>query len=302
MINYSFIIPHKNSPELLSRCIDSIPQRSDIEIIVVDDNSSADKLPTIDRTGAFLTKLGEKESKGAGHARNVGLSQAKGDWLLFADCDDFYEEGFLDILDNSKDDELDILYFRYYNNDGINKTTDTVWTDLMYDQYVHSPKSKKDIMHLGLATTNPWNKMFSHKYILEIGCRFEEIPMGNDAWFVNYAGFNARKVKVINDRLYDYIQIPSGITLSKRPLSHHMTLIDSDKKRNKLKIKAKCYDLLLLQGFNKEVIVRDYGRKTYYLLFIKRAFTDLGFFIAIVRAILRKLHIINDYGLKNGKS
>ena len=38
-INFSIIIPTKNIPDLLLRCLESIPQRSDIEIIVVDDNS-----------------------------------------------------------------------------------------------------------------------------------------------------------------------------------------------------------------------------------------------------------------------
>ena len=37
MINYSFIIPHHNCPKQLNRLLDSIPQREDIEIIVVDD-------------------------------------------------------------------------------------------------------------------------------------------------------------------------------------------------------------------------------------------------------------------------
>ena len=36
-INFSIIIPTKNIPDLLQRCLESIPQRSDIEIIVVDD-------------------------------------------------------------------------------------------------------------------------------------------------------------------------------------------------------------------------------------------------------------------------
>ena len=302
MTNYSFIIPHKNCPDLLNRCLDSIPQRSDVEIIVVDDNSSLDKIPESKRSDVSIIHISNIESKGAGHARNVGLSQAKGKWLLFADCDDFYEYGFIDILDKYKDDNIDILYFRYYNHDGISKAQNTVWTDLMYNQFIDSNKTKKDIQHLGLATTSPWNKMYSHQFIKDIGCHFEEIPMGNDAWFVNYAGVHASNVKVIDDRLYNYIQIPTGITLSKRPLSHHIALIRSDKKRNKLKIEAKCFDLLLLQGFNKDVIVRDYGRRTYYRLFIKRTFTDLGFFIAIVRAILRKMHIINDFELTNGKS
>ena len=42
IINYTFIIPHKNIPNLLRRCLNSIPRRDDIQIIVVDDNSNSD--------------------------------------------------------------------------------------------------------------------------------------------------------------------------------------------------------------------------------------------------------------------
>lgn len=38
-INYSIIIPHYGIPELLGRCLRSIPERDDIQVIVVDDNS-----------------------------------------------------------------------------------------------------------------------------------------------------------------------------------------------------------------------------------------------------------------------
>ena len=41
-IVYSVIIPHKDIPCLLQRCLDSIPPRDDVQIIVVDDNSSPD--------------------------------------------------------------------------------------------------------------------------------------------------------------------------------------------------------------------------------------------------------------------
>ena len=39
-MNYTIIIPHKNIPNLLERLLNSIPCRDDLEIIVVDDNSS----------------------------------------------------------------------------------------------------------------------------------------------------------------------------------------------------------------------------------------------------------------------
>ena len=91
MFNYSIIIPHKNIPSLLRRCLDSIPERDDLEIIVVDDNSKEDTirdLQTIHRNN--LQIIYTKEGKGAGYARNVGISKAQGKWILFADADDFF--------------------------------------------------------------------------------------------------------------------------------------------------------------------------------------------------------------------
>ena len=92
-INYSIIIPHRNIPLLLRRCLDSIQRRMDIQIIVVDDNSDPGQVdfehfPGLDEpcVEVYFTK----EGKGAGYARNIGLKHAKGKWLLFADADDFY--------------------------------------------------------------------------------------------------------------------------------------------------------------------------------------------------------------------
>ena len=99
MINYSFIIPHHNSPKLLERCLDSIPQRNDIEIIVVDDNSDADKKAYSYRGDVRIINIDVEHTKGAGRARNYGMKEARGKWILFADCDDFYIDGFLEELD-----------------------------------------------------------------------------------------------------------------------------------------------------------------------------------------------------------
>ncbi|WP_430438555.1 glycosyltransferase [Phocaeicola vulgatus] len=53
-INYSIIIPHKNSAGLLQRCLDSIPQRDDIQIIIIDDNSLNIKKTTGYREKVFI--------------------------------------------------------------------------------------------------------------------------------------------------------------------------------------------------------------------------------------------------------
>ena len=84
MYNYSFIIPHKNCPDLLQRCVDSIPERDDVQVIVVDDNSDDGKKPSLkNHKNLQVILLDATQSKGAGRARNVGLEHAEGKWLLF---------------------------------------------------------------------------------------------------------------------------------------------------------------------------------------------------------------------------
>ena len=45
--NYSVIIPHYNIVPLLERCLKSIPDREDIQIVVVDDNSNVIRIENI---------------------------------------------------------------------------------------------------------------------------------------------------------------------------------------------------------------------------------------------------------------
>ena len=113
-ILYSIIIPHKNSPELLKRCIGSIPPRDDVQVIVVDDNSDPE---IVDFKKIQFTRdvevYGVDYSRWGGHARNIGLSKAIGKWILFSDCDDYFEDGFLDVLDKYSNENFDVIFYDF---------------------------------------------------------------------------------------------------------------------------------------------------------------------------------------------
>ena len=116
MINYTFIIPHKNIPDLLQRCLNSIPRSEDIQIIVVDDNSDPDKVDFEHFPGVgepCVEVYFTKEGKGAGYARNVVLKHAKGKWLLFADADDLFSYKLNSILNLYVDKDVDVIFFNY---------------------------------------------------------------------------------------------------------------------------------------------------------------------------------------------
>ena len=277
MINYSFIIPHHNVPDLLSRLLNTIPQRKDIEIIVVDDNSDDDKKPDISRSDTKVVFIPAAESKGAGHARNVGLSLANGRWLLFADSDDFYVNGFISYLDNYLESKADIVLFSAYIDyvpGDENNLPNRNYIEKSFDLFYKSSRNPTDVKRVGALANVPWNKMFKHGFIKRINDRFEEIPLGNDAWFSKFAGANCESVEIIDSRLYYYVKYSNGITYRHRPLSHYYQAIDSNTRRNILLHKNGLNDLIEFPGFHKHNILRDFGRYTYVKLCVYKLFSD----------------------------
>ena len=110
----SIIIPTKNLFSLLERCLASLPRRSDIQIIVVDDSSDMTPeekahYPSLNDPGVEV--IFTTEAKGAGYARNVALNRAEGKWLMFVDSDDFLTENALQLIDAYADSDNDIVFF-----------------------------------------------------------------------------------------------------------------------------------------------------------------------------------------------
>lgn len=218
-INYTFIIPHKNGPELLQRCVNSIPERSDIQIIVVDDNSDGGKKPSISRDGGEVILLDANQTNGAGHARNVGLQAAKGKWLLFADSDDYYIDGFIDVLDSYCSEDIDVLYFNalLLGVDGKEKVGSRI--NKVIERYDGS-KDALDLVKYRIHA--PWNKMIRHSYVESYGFRFEEVPRGNDTMFTYQVGYFSNRVRVLKDKLYVYTV--NSVSISHKRLSAKLCL------------------------------------------------------------------------------
>lgn len=217
MINYSVIIPHHNTPELLQRCIDSIPHRDDVEIIIVDDNSDPtivnfDNFPGNDRTNVF--HIFTKEGRGAGFVRNKGVEAAKGKWLVFSDADDYFTPHLQSVMDKYKeDDETDIVFFNALSVNENGKTWSISLNRIVDNFQKHRPFSES-IIRYGYWT--PWSRMFKREMVVSHNVKFEELPTGNDMMFVLQSTKYARKVEVVTEPLYMYYVPTSGSQTSKK--------------------------------------------------------------------------------------
>jgi len=115
----SVIIPYFNRPEKLERCIDSIHAQtySQVEIIVIDDCS--DSFSAALKLNIVYYR--NSENIGPGGSRNKGMELAKGAYVAFLDCDDYWHPEFLQkCLETFKesDDDTAMVYTNTLSVDG----------------------------------------------------------------------------------------------------------------------------------------------------------------------------------------
>lgn len=211
-MNYSIIIPHKNVPMLLERLLASIPIRNNTEIIIVDDHSDSidvnfESFPGIHRQNTKVVFL--KEKRGAGYARNIGISKAVGKWLLFADADDFYTDQLNNLLDKFKDDDCtDIVYINaqiYCEKDG---STHPMYLNKYFDRYKQKKFYAEKVLRFNVWT--PWTRMVKRDLVYSHNIKYEEIPVGNDKMFCLKCSQYARQIDINSDIVYNYYMPENG--------------------------------------------------------------------------------------------
>lgn len=213
MTLFSIIIPHYNIPDLLMRCLKSIPISEDIQVIVVDDNSPdadtyLERYPELTRP--YLEFIRTTKGEGAGYARNVGLEYAKGKWLLFADADDFFVEDMYDIISSNADSKADVIYFKkesVLSENIIQKTDRDVYIDRMINNYY----ANSDEWPLRFMYCPTWGKMIKRDLINKYNIRFEEIRYSNDVSFSLFVGYHAETIEVVNKVLYVLTSRPGSL-------------------------------------------------------------------------------------------
>ena len=86
--DFTVIIPFRDCTELLERAIDSIPDDTRIQVLAIDNSLVPLQNDYFTDQRMNVEILYADNTKGAGHARNVGLENAKGKWVLFLDADE----------------------------------------------------------------------------------------------------------------------------------------------------------------------------------------------------------------------
>ena len=119
IIKVSIIVPVYNVENYLEDTIESVLRQSytNIEIILINDGSTDNSQKICESYAAQydFIYLFDQENGGLSKARNIGMKEATGEYIIFLDSDDFWEDDLLDILVKylHENTEVDYLFFRH---------------------------------------------------------------------------------------------------------------------------------------------------------------------------------------------
>ena len=213
----SFIIPHYNLPaKELHRCLDSIVAQGlpeeEYEILLVDDGS--DEPPVWSAGTASLTnkRLLQGSHGGPGAARNLGLDEARGEYIQFIDADDALATGsFARCAEIIKSEHPDILRHRYKVYPPGSTPTDNEETKAEKRELYGSGADY--IAHNNL-NGSPCAYIFKREIADRHNIRFTEKVMHEDEDFNLKIHYYAKKLIQTNLVVYHYHIRPGSITAS----------------------------------------------------------------------------------------
>ncbi len=185
----SVIVPVYNSEKYLRNCVDSIVNQTyqKLDIILVDDGST-------DSSGAICDEYARNDSRvhvfhkrngGNGDARNAGLDQAKGQWVVMSDNDDILHKRQIEVLLAAaveKNADIAVGWYRPFEIDELPHDED-IRADFLNNAEILTDRHLLDdsfIQKHSMILTVPWSKICKRE--LYEGIRYPQKSRHDDTW------------------------------------------------------------------------------------------------------------------------
>lgn len=216
----SIVVPVYNVAPQLSRCIDCILHQDfqDFELILVDDGSQDSSGEICDRYANQhpCIKVIHQPNSGVSAARNAGIRCAKGEWIYFADSDDWIDSDLLSTFRKHLTPEVDL----YLIGAAIEYEGHTVLVTPHAHLYTHMDEALIYLYQKNLVGV-PWNKLFRRRIVETHHLTFcEALNSYEDELFNLEYCQHTTSVQTIPYNGYHYLTTANDQSLSKRILTH----------------------------------------------------------------------------------
>lgn len=214
----SVIIPVYNSEKYLKECLDSVVNQSfkDFEVLLINDGSTDNSGQICDEYAAKDNRFRvfQKENGGVSSARNLGLENAKGEWIAFVDSDDKVEKDYLlDLKNGLINDKIGLVIhsFKKVNGDTVNNYK--IENGIVKVDNLEELFEKRNINNFGY----PVSKLFKKEIIKKNNLKFPlELTIAEDISFLlNYIP-KSNKINFQEKYNYNYLIRSNSLTTTKK--------------------------------------------------------------------------------------
>ena len=217
----SFVLPIYNVLPYLERCVQSLLCQTykDFEIILVDDGSPDGCGKLCDELAARDNRIRviHQENKGLSGARNTGIDNAKGEYIIFVDSDDYWllDDGLQTLVDNCEP-QTDMVAFKAFDVWKDERKTKTKEYNLKAIAKIQNAQElfaylvRTQQMHL-----TSWLVMVRRQLLLDNQVYFPLRLIGEDFYWHFELWQHLRTVKVLNLYLYAYCRREGSMTTRK---------------------------------------------------------------------------------------
>lgn len=213
----SIIVPVYNVEQYLSQCIASILAQTftNFEVLLIDDGST-------DNSGRICDEFAKKDNRirvfhkengGVSSARNLGLDNAKGEFVGFVDGDDVLSPVYLMVLLKPMEDwRIDLVIAQYTSKSFKSVSLDE---EIIHLEVKDSTSYLENVLRTGVIDGYLWNKLFKRKVILDNSIRFrKDISVWEDMLFVVSYCYFIRLIALTDNTIY-YYRYWSGSAVNK---------------------------------------------------------------------------------------
>lgn len=218
---FSFIVPVYNTSKYLDKCMQSVlcQKGADFEILLVDDGSTDNSGELCDQyaeQNPDIVRVIHKENEGLLLTRRRGFKEAKGDWFICIDSDDYADEHLLENVVSAIEKyhpDMVMYNFQYVDDNGKKSQSRLrIENESVYvgdeKQSIYAPRLLSDDIN------NMWSKALKRE-VVDIDADYSDCGIRNmceDAIQVLPLFTNANKIVYLNTPLYNYRKGQSSIT------------------------------------------------------------------------------------------
>lgn len=225
-MKFSIIIPVHNSEQYLNECIDSIYSQEfdDFEVIFVvnGSNDSSEDICLMARECHSNIRVIVTDAVGVSSARNIGLREARGEYIVFVDSDDRLLPGALHTYANAAADSLDIITCNYLRSkrkrmSGLISDVDRMtYIKAMLDAPAYFKPSRVKLTRQPIVLLCVFAKAFRREFLVSGNVSFDaDIAIGEDTLFMLKAVQCAGSIRCVDTAVYYYRPGPQTVSSAK---------------------------------------------------------------------------------------